>query len=124
MKFYSLVGSMPPHSHSIFDEGAVFMSFKLVEKGIFQEEGNHLIYECLEAAIPLFSWNSLSTIYLIMTCSLCDWLAVKVKLLEPAKYPGCSGSRNLQDNISDLKAQVAANHKVRGICLSFDPLST
>ncbi|XP_022798938.1 5-oxoprolinase-like isoform X3 [Stylophora pistillata] len=68
-------GSMPPHSHTIFDEGAVFMSFKLVEKGIFQEE------------------------------------ALKVKLLEPAKYPGCSGSRNLQDNISDLKAQVAANHK-------------
>ena len=115
---------MPPHSHSILDEGAVFMSFKLVEKGIFQEEGNHLINECLEAAIPLFSWNSLSTVYLIMTCSLCDWLALKVKLLEPAKYPGCSGSRNLQDNISDLKAQVAANHKVSGICLSFDPLST
>ena len=103
------------------------MSFKLVEKGIFQEEGNHLIYECLEAAIPLFSWNSLSKIYLIMTCyitCLCDLLALKVKLLEPAKYAGCSGSRNLQDNISDLKAQVAANHKVRGICLSFDPLST
>ena len=33
-------------------------------------------------------------------------------LLEPAKNPGCSGSRNVQDNISDLKAQVAANHKV------------
>ena len=39
-------------------------------------------------------------------------LAVKDKLLKPAEYPGCSGSRNIQDNISDLKAQVAANHKV------------
>ncbi|KAL9974396.1 hypothetical protein ACROYT_G011420 [Oculina patagonica] len=68
-------GSMPPNSHSIFDEGAVFMSFKLVDNGIFQEE------------------------------------ALREKLLEPAKYPGCSGSRNVQDNISDLKAQVAANHK-------------
>jgi len=68
-------GSMPPNSHSIFDEGAVFMSFKLVDSGIFQEE------------------------------------ALKEKLLEPAQYPGCSGSRNIQDNISDLKAQVAANHK-------------
>ncbi|RDL33050.1 Uncharacterized protein BP5553_08489 [Venustampulla echinocandica] len=32
-------------------------------------------------------------------------------LLEPGKYPGCNGSRRLPDNISDLKAQVAANNK-------------
>jgi 5-oxoprolinase (ATP-hydrolysing) len=30
---------------------------------------------------------------------------------EPAQYPGCSGTRCLADNISDLKAQVAANQK-------------
>lgn len=42
-------------------------------------------------------------------------LALKEKLLKPAEYPGCSGSRNIQDNISDLKAQVAANHKVEDI---------
>ena len=39
-------------------------------------------------------------------------LVLKEKLLAPAQYRGCSGSRNIQDNISDLKAQVAANHKV------------
>ncbi|KAI9143153.1 Hydantoinase B/oxoprolinase-domain-containing protein [Paraphysoderma sedebokerense] len=39
----------------------------------------------------------------------------KLLLDEPAKYPGCSGTRNLSDNISDLKAQVAANQ--RGIIL-------
>ncbi|KAJ6177982.1 hypothetical protein N7519_008443 [Penicillium mononematosum] len=33
----------------------------------------------------------------------------------PSKYEGCSGSRNLSDNISDLKAQIAAN--ARGITL-------
>lgn len=33
---------MPPNSHSIFDEGAVFMSFKLVDNGIFQEGGKVL----------------------------------------------------------------------------------
>ena len=42
-------------------------------------------------------------------------LALKEKLLKPAEYPGCSGSRNIQDNISDLKAQVAANHKVEDL---------
>ncbi|SCU77529.1 LANO_0A00606g1_1 [Lachancea nothofagi CBS 11611] len=30
---------------------------------------------------------------------------------EPSKFPGCSGSRRLSDNISDLKAQLAANSK-------------
>ncbi|KAK9371065.1 Hydantoinase B/oxoprolinase-domain-containing protein [Lipomyces kononenkoae] len=32
-------------------------------------------------------------------------------LHEPAKFPGCSGTRCLPDNINDLKAQVAANQK-------------
>ncbi|KAK7753597.1 hypothetical protein SLS62_004455 [Diatrype stigma] len=32
-------------------------------------------------------------------------------LLEPGKYPNCSGSRRMNDNLSDLKAQVAANTK-------------
>ena len=39
-------------------------------------------------------------------------LALTGKLKEPENYPGCSGTRNLHDNLSDLKAQVAANHKV------------
>lgn len=32
-------------------------------------------------------------------------------LLAPGEYPGCNGSRRLGDNLSDLKAQVAANNK-------------
>lgn len=32
-------------------------------------------------------------------------------LLSPGQYPGCAGSRHIADNISDLKAQVAANNK-------------
>lgn len=39
----------------------------------------------------------------------------KLLLLEPSKYPGCSGTRCLADNLSDLKAQIAAN--TRGIQL-------
>ncbi|XP_041454379.1 5-oxoprolinase-like isoform X2 [Lytechinus variegatus] len=68
-------GSMPPFSKSIFEEGAVFFSFKLVKEGVFQEE------------------------------------AVTAELMKPAQYPGCTGTRNLHDNLSDLRAQVAANHK-------------
>ncbi|XP_064641075.1 5-oxoprolinase-like [Lineus longissimus] len=78
-------GSMPPHSKSIHEEGAVFKSFKLVEKGVFQEQ------------------------------------AVIDKFNEPAKYPGSSGTRNLHDNLSDLKAQVAANHKgIKLVCELID----
>ncbi|KAI4864419.1 Hydantoinase B/oxoprolinase-domain-containing protein [Hypoxylon rubiginosum] len=32
-------------------------------------------------------------------------------LMEPAKFPGCQGTRCLNDNISDIKAQAAANHR-------------
>ncbi|KPM38671.1 Uncharacterized protein C11D3.15 [Neonectria ditissima] len=35
----------------------------------------------------------------------------RLLLEEPAKYEGCSGTRRLQDNVSDLKAQIAANAK-------------
>uniref|UniRef100_A0A3P9MIX4 5-oxoprolinase, ATP-hydrolysing n=1 Tax=Oryzias latipes TaxID=8090 RepID=A0A3P9MIX4_ORYLA len=68
-------GSMPPHSNSLQQEGAVFISFKLVTGGVFQEE------------------------------------AVTEALMAPAQYPGCSGTRNLHDNLSDLRAQVAANQR-------------
>ncbi|XP_030612473.1 5-oxoprolinase isoform X2 [Archocentrus centrarchus] len=37
--------------------------------------------------------------------------AVTEALMAPAQYPGCSGTRNLHDNLSDLRAQVAANQR-------------
>lgn len=32
-------------------------------------------------------------------------------LRRPAQYPGCSGARNLSDNLADLRASVGANQK-------------
>ncbi|XP_039569288.1 5-oxoprolinase, partial [Passer montanus] len=72
-------GSMPPHSQSLAQEGAAFVSFKLVTNGEFQEQ------------------------------------AVPEALLAPGAVPGCSGSRNLRDNLADLRAQVAANQKGIGL---------
>lgn len=43
---------------------------------------------------------------------------VRLLVEEPAKYPGCSGSRCFRDVESDLQAQIAANHK--GILLIQD----
>ncbi|XP_071659812.1 5-oxoprolinase [Patagioenas fasciata] len=75
----STPGSMPPHSTALCQEGATFLSFKLVQGGVFQEE------------------------------------AVTEALMAPGRVPGCSGTRALGDNLSDLRAQVAANQ--RGIRL-------
>lgn len=68
-------GSMPPHSTSLAQEGAAFMSFLLVQDGQFQES------------------------------------AVSEHLCTPSPASGSVGTRNLCDNLSDLRAQVAANHK-------------
>ncbi|GLT30942.1 hypothetical protein SLA2020_057150 [Shorea laevis] len=75
-------GSMPPFSKFIWEEGAAIKAFKLVQKGVFQEEG----------IIKLLQFPG------------ADELAHKIP-----------GTRRLQDNLSDLRAQVAANQ--RGIIL-------
>lgn len=79
-------GSMPPFSKSIWEEGAAIKAFKLVEKGVFQEEE---IIKLLQSP-----------------CS---------DEFSSCKIPG---TRRLQDNLSDLRAQVAANQ--RGITLIKD----
>ncbi|OIQ89848.1 acetophenone carboxylase gamma subunit [mine drainage metagenome] len=63
-------GSMPPHSHTIEDEGVILDNVKLVSNGRLQEE--HLL-----------------------------------ELLGSGPHP----ARNPQQNIADLKAQIAANAK-------------
>ncbi|XP_058731436.1 5-oxoprolinase 1-like [Vicia villosa] len=75
-------GSMPPFSKSILEEGAAIKAFKLVEKGIFQEQG----------IIKLLQFPG------------SDNSGIKIR-----------GTRRIQDNLSDLHAQVAANQ--RGIYL-------
>ncbi|PBK75904.1 hypothetical protein ARMSODRAFT_950262 [Armillaria solidipes] len=36
---------------------------------------------------------------------------VDIMYNQPSKFPGCSGTRTLKDNISDMKAQISANHR-------------
>ena len=78
-------GSMPPFSRTLEEEGACIKTFKIVEKGIFNELG---IINLLEAP---------------------------GKILRNPGQQKISGTRLLPDNLSDLKAQVAANQ--RGIKL-------
>jgi 5-oxoprolinase (ATP-hydrolysing) len=74
-------GSMPPTSRRIEEEGACIVSFKLVENGIFQENG------------------------------ISDLLRAPGRIPPVPGRPPIAGTRQLADNISDLKAQVAANQK-------------
>ena len=74
-------GSMPPLSKTLEEEGAAIIAFKLVTKGEFQEKG---IVELLSRpGLSSGGGNNLKN----------------------------SGARKISDNLSDLKAQVAANHK-------------
>lgn len=50
-------------------------------------------------------------IYILFTLPGPPTSAVTEALMAPAQYPGCSGTRNLHDNLSDLRAQVAANQR-------------
>ena len=77
-------GSMPPFSHLLVEEGACIKSFKLVEHGEFQEE-------------------KISDLLCNFPNSIEDGDGYQKNLI--------SGTRNLKDNLSDLKAQVAANNK-------------
>ena len=76
---------MPPFSRELKEEGACIRTFKVVENGIFNEDG---ITELLQAP---------------------------GKMVRNPGEPAISGTRLLSDNLSDLKAQVAANQ--RGIDL-------
>lgn len=44
-----------------------------------------------------------------------DEAGITELLMAPAKFPGCLGTRGLEDNLSDLRAQVSANR--RGVSL-------
>ena len=74
-------GSVPPFSQSLAEEGACITSFKLVENGRFQEEG------------------------------ISEILTRESHRENDPDGPPIPGTRRLQDNLYDLKAQVAANQK-------------
>lgn len=75
-------GSMPPLSKTLVDEGASIVSFKLIEAGPNGE----------------LTFNE---------------EGIKELLMRPGKGPGpkASGARVLSDNLSDLRAQAAANNQ-------------
>ena len=85
-------GSMPPMSKTLEQEGAAIIAFKLVEKGVFQEQGE--------------AFYVYVTTYMFHTNSIFLPQGISDLLRAPGSISGNFGTRNLADNLSDLKAQV------------------
>ena len=117
-------GSMPPASHQIEEEGAAITSFKLVKDGQFQVSVVSVhSTRLLSCRIRRAAAQRLRC--LVRPVTPCLWWqedGISALLMAPAqladRIPGISGTRALGDNLSDLKAQVAANN--RGIALVID----
>ena len=81
---------------------------------------------CVGVCVCVFCYHKDSLFLMSEKCLLSDYStlrcsrycvvlccsAVTESLMSPAQFPGCNGTRNLHDNLSDLRAQVAANQKV------------
>lgn len=90
-------GSMPPHSKTLAEEGAAIVSFKLVKDGLFDERGITKLLTEIPSQTEGDEEKDAS------------FSSTGTKVV---------GTRNLRDNLSDLRAQVAAN--TRGIALVAD----
>lgn len=56
--------------------------------------------------------DQLEALSCLYNCFCACFVEVTRELMAPGKLPGCSGTRNLHDNLADLRAQVAANQRV------------
>ncbi|KAL2374643.1 5-oxoprolinase (ATP-hydrolysing) [Blastomyces gilchristii SLH14081] len=94
----------------VFDQGEIV--FYVASRGHHADIGG-----CLPGSMPPTStelWQEGAAIEaekLVAGGVFNEERMTEILLKEPAQYPGCSGTRCLQDNLSDLRAQVAANQK-------------
>lgn len=76
------------------------------------EIGGSVPGSCAADATSLFEEGAQFRAWKIVSDGNFDYEGVQKYFIdEPALYPGCSGSRKIQDNISDLKAQIASNQR-------------
>ena len=116
-------GSMPPTSRRLAEEGAAIISFKLVRGGNFQVR--HVLWWPMHQPLACLRLGSNLSLWTAGGCTCCCAAApgqllllallqekgMAELLLAPGKLkleiPGISGTRNLDDNISDCKAQAS-----------------
>ena len=98
----------------VFDKGVIV--FFVASRGHHADIGGISAGSMPPNSRELFQEGAAIKSFLLVHNEIFDEKGItKILLVDPAQYEGCSGTRCLKDNISDLKAQVAANH--RGIQL-------
>lgn len=96
----------------VFDKGTKEIVFYVASRGHHADIGGTTAGSMPPMSKALFQEGAAIKGLKIVEQGTFDEDAVTKALLEePAQYDGCSGTRCLNDNISDLKAQVAANNK-------------
>ncbi|KAJ2999987.1 hypothetical protein HDV02_001244 [Globomyces sp. JEL0801] len=94
----------------VFEKGEIV--FFVASRGHHADIGGITAGSMPPNSRELFQEGAAIKSFLLVKDGIFDEQGITKLLLEdPAKFEGCTGTRCLKDNISDLKAQVAANHK-------------
>ena len=96
----------------VFDADGRDIIFYTASRGHHQEIGGILPGSMPAGSVELYEEGAtIISEFLVRDGVFNEDMIQRVMLEEPAKFPGCSGTRKLADNINDLKAQVSANAK-------------
>ncbi|KUI67175.1 hypothetical protein VM1G_03564 [Cytospora mali] len=95
----------------VFDEDGKTICFYTASRGHHLNIGGYRGNSMPPDSTELWQEGAAIKSFFLIRDGYFDEEGIIAILLEPGQHPGCSGARNLGDNLSDLKAQVAANTK-------------
>lgn len=96
----------------IFDKEGKNISFYTASRGHHAEIGGILPGSMPASSTRLYEEGvQITSMFLVRDGVFHEDEIVKVLVDETGSHPGCSGTRSLNDNLNDIKAQIAANTK-------------
>ncbi|CAH6723255.1 5-oxoprolinase [[Candida] jaroonii] len=94
----------------VFKDGEIV--FFTASRAHHAEIGGSVPGSCAADATSLYEEGAQFVAWKIVSKGEFDHAGVQKYFVdEPASYPGCSGTRRLKDNVSDLNAQIASNQR-------------
>ncbi|KAF8347534.1 Hydantoinase B/oxoprolinase [Amanita rubescens] len=96
----------------VFDPNTKEIIFFTASRGHHADIGGILPGSMPPTSVNIFEEGAEIVSFKIVEGDIFDRKGLFEYMVEkPSQYPGCSGCRNIRDVESDLKAQIAANHK-------------
>ncbi|KAF8737350.1 hypothetical protein AX14_013030 [Amanita brunnescens Koide BX004] len=96
----------------VFDPNSKEIIFFTASRGHHADIGGILPGSMPPTSVNIFQEGAEIVSFKIVDGGIFDRKGLLEYMVEkPSQYPGCSGCRNIRDVESDLKAQIAANHK-------------